>query len=382
MIFGLCWIGLDRVMSSNHIAIFVKYLSVGGVQKIMVRLANEFADRGYKVDLVLAKGEGPLANDVNPDVRVVALESHRMWWALPNLMRYLRTETPDTLLAAGWQVNVIAAWAKLLSLTGFRLVLSVRTSITRQSRNSNVWFAPLNPWAVKVFYPVADAIHTLSEGVLADLSEVSNAAAQKGTVVYNPVFSQALLAKAREDVSNPWFSQKNDGPILLGVGRLGPQKNFALLIRAFARLEPRRNARLVMLGDGEERGELERITRELNVQERVDFMGFVDNPYKYMANASLLVMSSTFEGFGNVLVEALACGCPVVSTDCPSGPREILEDGKWGHLVPVGDEEALAKAMRTSLNEEHDPERLRQRAMHFSVDEAVDEYLDLLFPNA
>jgi len=367
-------------MEAKRIAIFVKYLSVGGVQKIMVRLANEFADRGHKVDLVLAKGEGPLARDVSPDVRIVALESHRMWWALPNLMRYLSRTKPDTLLAAGWQVNLIATWAGLLSLTSFRLVLSVHSNITQQSENSDVWYAPYNPLAVKIFYPIADAIVVVSGGILDDLSTISSAVAENGQVVYNPVVDQNLLAKSREDVSHPWFAPEENVPVLLGVGRFGPEKNFALLLRAFAEVSRDREVRLVMVGDGEERDRLEQLTRKMGVQSRVDFVGFEENPYKYMARASLLVMSSRFEGFGSVLVEALACGCPIVSTDCPSGPREILEEGRWGRLVPVDDQEALVEAINESLNEEHDPERLRQRAMDFSVDKAVDNYLDALFP--
>lgn len=367
-------------MRSGHIAIFVKYLSVGGLQKIMVRLANEFAARGYRVELILAKGKGPLVNDVASNVRIVALESHRMWWALPNLVRYLRESKPDTLLAAGWQVNVIAVWARLVSLAAFRLVLSVHSNITQQSRRSNVWYARFNPWAVKVFYPLADAIGTVSRGILDDLANTSRLAAEKGRVVYNPVVDQTLMAKSREEVSHPWFDQEDGVPTLLGVGRLGPQKNFALLIRAFAKVHRHRNVRLAILGDGEERDELETLARRLGVQDRIDFVGFVENPYKYMAKASLLVMSSNFEGLPSVLVEALACGCPVVSTDCPSGPREILEDGEWGHLVPVRDEEALTEAISEALAEEHNPERLHRRAMDFSVERAVDEYLDLLLP--
>lgn len=369
-------------MESQHIAIFIKYLSVGGLQKILVRLANEFADRGHRVDLVLAKGEGPLAREVGPDVRIVALDSHRMWWGLPKLMRYLRQSKPDTLLVAGWQVNVIATWAKLLSLTPFRLVVSVRSNITQQSENSDVWYAPYNPLAVKILYPLADAIIAISRGILKDLADISSRAAKKGHVVYNPTVDRDLIEKSRQEVSHPWFAQESNVPVLLGVGRLSFQKNFALLLRAFAGLSRRRNVRLVVLGDGEGRAKLRKLTRKLNVQDRVDFVGFVENPYKYMANASLLVMSSRFEGFGNVLVEALACGCPVVSTDCPSGPREILEDGKWGRLVPVGDDEALAEAMDEALAEEHDPDRLRRRAQDFSVEKAVDNYLDVLIPNA
>lgn len=362
-------------------AIFVKSLSVGGVQKIMVRLANEFSARGHEIDLVLAKGEGTLADEVAASVRIIDLENHRMWWALPTLMRYLRRNKPDTLLAAGWQVNVIASWARFLSFTAFRLVLSVRSNITQQSRRSEVWYAPFNPWAVKIFYPLADAIGTVSKGILDDLAGISRLAARKGRVVYNPVVDQTLLAKSREELSHPWFDREDDVPTLLGVGRLGPQKNFALLIRAFAALSRHRNARLVILGSGEERDELARLARRLGVQNRVDFVGFVENPYKYMARASLTVMSSNFEGLPSVLVEALACGCPVVSTDCPSGPREILEDGKWGRLVPVGNQEALTEAMAQSLDEDHDPERLRRRAMDFSVENAVDEYLRLLLPD-
>jgi len=365
-------------MESEHIAIFVKHLSVGGVQKIMVRLANEFADRGHRVDLVVAKGTGPLARDVAPDVRIVPLESHRMWWALVYLMRYLRRFRPDAVLAAGWQVNVIATWTKLLRLASFRLILSVRSNITQQARNSNVWYAPLNPWAVKTFYPLADAVVAVSGGILDDLSTISSAAAEKGRVVYNPVVDQNLMAKSRADVSHPWFGQEDAVPILLGVGRFGPQKNFSLLLRAFAEVCRDREVRLVMLGDGEERDQLEELTRKMDVQDRVDFVGFAENPYKYMARASLLVMSSRFEGLPSVLVEALACGCPVVSTDCPSGPREILEDGEWGRLVPVGDEKALANAITESLDEEHDPERLRARAEDFSVEKAVNDYLEVI----
>ena len=369
-------------MESQHIALFAKHLSVGGLQKITVRLANEFARRGHTVDLVLAKGRGPLESEVASDVQIVALRSHRMWGALPNLLRYLKRSQPDVLLAAGWQVNVIAIWTKMLSLTSFRLVVSVHTNATRQSEISNAWYARFSLPAIKVFYPFADAIIAVSKGVLEDLSGISSRAAENGHVIYNPTVDQDLFKKAHQELSHPWFTEKNDVPVLLGVGRMGSQKNFSLLIRAFAQLCRHREARLVLLGDGDERRALEALTHVLNVQDSVEFVGFEENPYKYMANASLFVLSSKFEGFGLVLVEALACGCPVVSTDCPSGPREVLEGGKWGRLVPAGDEEALAKAMDESLSEEHDPERLCRRAMDFSVDKVVDNYLDILFPNA
>lgn len=368
-------------MESRHIALFAKQLSVGGLQKITVRLANEFAKRGHTVDLVLAKGQGPLEDEVASNVQIVALKSQRMWWAMPNLLYYLRESKPDVLLSAGWQVNLIAIWAKLVSSVPFRLVVSVHTNATRQSETSNVWYARFSLLAIKLFYPFANAIITVSRGVLKDLSDISYRVAENGHVIYNPTVDQDLFEKAHQEPDHPWFTGTNDVPVLLGVGRLGPQKNFALLIRSFAKLRRHREARLVLLGDGSRRSELETLTCELNVQEKVEFLGFERNPYKYMANASLFVLSSKFEGFGIVIVEALACGCPVVSTDCPSGPREILDDGKWGRLVPMGDEAALAEAMLEALDEEHDPDRLRRRAQDFSVDTIVDDYLDVLFPD-
>jgi len=364
-------------MESQHIALFAKHLSVGGLEKITVRLANEFARRGHTVDLVLAKGRGPLESEVASDVQIVALRSHRMWGALPNLLRYLKRSQPDVLLAAGWQVNVIAIWTKMLSLTSFRLVVSVHTNATRQSEISNAWYARFSLPAIKVFYPFADAIIAVSKGVLEDLSGISSRAAENGHVIYNPTVDQDLFKKAHQELSHPWFTEKNDVPVLLGVGRMGSQKNFSLLIRAFAQLCRHREARLVLLGDGDERRALEALTHVLNVQDSVEFVGFEENPYKYMARADVFVLSSRSEGLPTVLIEALACGCPIVSTDSSEGVREILGNGEFGTLVPVGDREALADAITIGLTHDSSPVRLRRRANDFKIQNAVKEYLSL-----
>ena len=194
---------------------------------------------------------------------------------------------------------------------------------------------------------MADKIIAVSEGVLEDLSSISLRAARKGRVICNPVVDSEISQGAEEPISHPWIEEKNV-PVVLGVGRLAPQKNFDLLLRAFARMKKERDARLIILGDGSQRGQLESRIEALGIGNHVDLLGFVANPYPFMSGASLFTLSSDYEGFGTVLVEALACGSPVVSTGCPSGPREVLEDGKWGRLVPVGDEEALAAAMRNS----------------------------------
>jgi len=368
-------------MESKHIAIFIRYLPMGGIQKIAVRLANEFAKRGHTVDLVLAKGKGALVDEVHHEVRVVALNKSRVWLALPALWKYLLRRRPQALLSLGFSANVLSSILNMLVPYELGVFISVRSNMSRFAQNDQVWYSRWVPSIIQSAYPLADKIITVSEGVLDDLSSISPRAARRGCVIYNPVFNSEMLQEAEEPVSHPWLKQ-DAPPVILGVGRLTPQKNFDLLLRAFKRVHRERGARLIILGDGNQREKLGEQIEALDLADHVDLHGFVDNPYPFMKRASLLVLSSDYEGLPSVPIQALACGCPVVATDCPSGPREILEDGEWGRLVPVGDEEALAEAITESLNETHDPECLRQRAMDFSVDKAVDNYLDTLFPEA
>jgi glycosyltransferase involved in cell wall biosynthesis len=206
----------------------------------------------------------------------------------------------------------------------------------------------------------------------------------KVKVIYNPTVTPEIFRKATEPVQHPWFVD-NRVPIILAAGRLHRQKDFPTLLRAFSLLRQNRPCRLVILGDGKKRRRkaLRQLAKQLGIEKDVSLPGFVENPFAYMARANLFVLSSAWEGFGNVIVEALACGCPVVSTDCRSGPREILDNGRYGRLVPVGDPEALARAMLEALDDPDNPcdrETRIQRAMEFSVDKIVDEYLKVLLP--
>jgi glycosyltransferase involved in cell wall biosynthesis len=199
-------------------------------------------------------------------------------------------------------------------------------------------------------------------------------------VIHNPVVDSSIPVKARESIDHPWL-RVEDHRVILGIGRFMPQKDFPLLLRAFARVKRQANdTKLILLGDGPDRRELRSLAKDLNIEGGVDMPGFVSNPYAYLSRASLFVLSSIHEGLPTVLVEALACGCPVVSTNCPSGPDEILEGGTWGPLVPVGDVSALAQAMITTLESPPDAAQLKQRAESFSVDAAVDRYYKALFP--
>jgi len=233
---------------------------------------------------------------------------------------------------------------------------------------------------IRCVYPWADAIVAVSNGVADDLSLTAGIPRERITTIYNPVVMPELHEKARAALNHPWFAPGTP-PVLLGAGRLVAQKDFTTLIKAFARVRAVRPARLMILGEGEQRGSLEGLARELGVSADVTLPGFVLNPFPYMARASVFVLSSAWEGLPGVLIQALACGCPVVSTDCPSGPVEILENGKYGPLVPVGDDEVLAQAILSVLNTLPDRDRLRAQAAMFSMARAADQYLKVLLGN-
>ena len=217
----------------------------------------------------------------------------------------------------------------------------------------------------------------VSEGVSDSLETVARVPRDRITTIYNPVVTPDLHDKAAEQPDHPWL--RDDGaPVVLAAGRLEQQKDYPTLIRAFARLATRRPCRLVILGEGSKRKEIEGLVEESGLTDRVSLPGWVENPFAFMARASLFVLSSRWEGLPTVLVEALACGCPCVSTDCPSGPTEILRNGEIGPLVPVGDGAALAEAMDHVLDHPTDRPILRQQAKDFSAERAVDTYEKLL----
>ena len=221
--------------------------------------------------------------------------------------------------------------------------------------------------------PLADGIVAVSEGVAADLRGQVPRAAGKIVTIHNPVVGPGLAEQAAEAVEHPWFG---DGePVVLAVGRMAAEKDYPTLLRAFAEVARSRAARLVILGQGPERESLLELAARLGIGDRFDLPGFDVNPFRYMARASVFVLSSRFEGFPNVLAQAMACGSPVVSTDCRSGPSEMLEGGKWGRLVPVGDWRAMAGAIEATLDDPMPAEELRARAAVYSVEASVEGYM-------
>ena len=337
----------------RKLAIFLPGLYEGGAERTMLNLAEGLAGRGHAVDLVLAQSEGPYLAQVPQSVRLVELNRrhvsfYRILVSLPALILYLRRERPDALLSA-LNANIIAIWAGFLSGKPQRIAICEQSTPSNQNRQLPVWYGTVMNQLVRRFYPWASEIIAVSEGVADDLSQVYAIPRNRIRVIYNPVITPAIQAKAREPVEHPWFVPGGP-PVVLGIGRLTTAKGFSILIRAFAQVRRSLAARLLILGEGEKRTELESLVRALDLEEDVCLCGWVSNPYSYLTKASLFVLSSRWEGLPTVLVEALYCGTPVISTDCPAGPREILREGRHGLLVPVGDVDSMAQAMRAVLS--------------------------------
>ncbi len=364
------------MLKDTFVSLFLPSLTGGGAERVMLHLAQGLAERNLKIDIVLQNAEGPYLTQVPPGVRVIDLKSPGILSKTLALRRYLRQEQPNVLLSAIDNVNV-GGWAQRLAGVSTRVVISVHNNLSYYLANDTGVTGRLRPYLLRYFYRWADGIVAVSQGVAEDLSCMTGLPLESIRVIYNPVVTPDIFEKAKEPINHPWFAP-GEPSVILGVGRLIRQKDFPTLIQAFARVRQHRPVRLMILGEGENRPQLETLVRELSLEGEVFLPGFAENPYSYMNKAAVFVLSSAHEGFGNVIAEAMAAGTSVVSTNCKSGPAEILEDGKYGRLVPVGDVDALADAILATLSKPTDPEVLRERSRAFSVERAVEQYLEVL----
>lgn len=363
---------------SKRVALLLPSLQGGGVRRMMVNLARGLTGEGLPVDMVLGQVTGSYLDQLPPQVRLVDLRSPRTSLALPALVRYLKRERPSALLSAMEHVNLLALAARRLARLPLRVVVGVHAVYSYEwrhfARRRNRLLVPL---LVRRLYPQADAVVAVSEGVAADLAAAAGLPRERISVIHNPVVTPELLRLIDEPAGHPWFAA-GEPPVVLSAGRLTAEKDFPTLLRAFARLRRRLPARLLIVGEGTERPHLEALARELELQDDFALPGFTANPYRYMSRAAVFALSSKWEGFGNVLVEALAAGLPVVSTDCPGGPSEILGQGRYGRLLPPGDEEALAGALEETIKRPPPRELLRRRAMDFTLERIVPLYRKVL----
>ncbi len=363
--------GADRA-----IAFFLPSLCGGGAERVIVNLAQGISERGIPVDLVLAAAEGPLFEQVPAAVRLVDLRASRVLRSLGPLTGYLRRERPRALVASMGHANVVALWAARLARRSTPVVVTVHNTLSQTSREQGGLAGRLWPHLLRTFYPWAAAIVAVSQGAADDLARTAGLPRDRVEVIYNPVITPAMLALARQVPDHPWLAA-GQPPVILGVGRLTRQKDFATLVRAFAEIRRHRAARLIILGEGEERPALQALVAELGLDNDVALPGFRENAMAYMAGSTVFVLSSGWEGLPTVLIEALAAGTRVVSTDCRSGPREILQDGRLGVLVPVGDVAGLAGGVLDALTRPRyalPPDSLTP----FTRDAAVDHYIRLI----
>ncbi len=394
----------------HHVALLLPSLAGGGVARVVLNLAESMLRHGHRVDLVLCDGGGAYRDQLPPGLHRVVLRRGIPLFArglafaadpgglrelalpvllalrgapalagLGDLVRYLRQERPGALIAAKTHTNLVALWARRLAGAPTRLLISQHSMLSEEIAGPEVrkWRWRHLSGLVARTYPLADAIVAVSDAAADDLAATAGVPRQRITTVHNPVDARRIAEQLREPVEHPWFAI-GEPPVVLGAGRLRASKDFPTLLRAFARVRRVRPAHLVVLGEGPERAALADLALRLGIGEDVWMPGFVDNPFAYMARSGVFALSSRHEALGNVLVEALASGCPVVATDCPGGVSEILQGGAVGGLVPVGDPGALASAILSALEHPGDPESRLRRAQAFRPDRAAHGYLSAL----
>lgn len=368
-------------MNKKKVSIFLPGLYGGGAERILLNLAEGFTAHGVLVDIVLAQNEGAFTKQIPQKARMVPLReknrnSLRTITALPSLVRYLKHEKPDVLLSA-LHGNLIAVWAKILARTATKVVLTEHNTFSQENKAMYPRMQRLNAILVRWFYPLSDEIIAVSMGVADDLARSVKINRNRIKVIYNPIINDTLFVKASKVPGHPWYSDSHK-PIAISIGRLTEQKDYSTLLDAFRIASSETDARLVILGEGEDRNSLTKKIEALGLQDIVSMPGFVDNPYAYLAHSSIFILSSRWEGLPTVLVEAMACGLPVISTDCPSGPREILKNGKYGRLIPVGDIAALSSAILDGVKGMI-PSPPRESWTEFTVKHTVEQYLSLMF---
>lgn len=362
---------------AGRISILLPDLRSGGAERLHVDLAREWQARGFQVEFLLRHARGELLEVLPAGITVTDLNVERVRGLLLPLARHLRRTRPDVLLAAMWPLTVVAPLAARLAGFRGRVVVSEHSPLSlAYARRGNLHRRLLKA-SQRLLYPLASARVGVSAGVADDLARTSGLARSCFEVIHNPA-ARGQVDGCASPV--PASLASVGGPVILTVGRLKKVKRHDLLLQAFTRLPVALGATLCIVGDGPEHAALEAMVDALDLRGRVLLPGYVADPTPYYARADVFVLSSDYEGFGNVIVEAMEFGVPVVSTNCVAGPAEILCDGRFGRLVPVGDAAALAEAMQAALAEPGDGDALRARARDFDVSKVSERYLDVLSP--
>ncbi|MBX3046476.1 MAG: glycosyltransferase [Anaerolineales bacterium] len=361
----------------SRVALLVASFRAGGVERVTINLANELARRGYQVDLVvLSAAGGALRSGVGQTVTVFDLRSSRSLYGVRALANYFKQHQPDIFISNQTHLNILSIFASWRAKSRALLYVVEHNHMTSVVRNSKKLADRLRPLLARLFYPYAHKVLAVSQDAADDLAALAGFQNEEIFVVYNSILPGDFSSQAELPAEDPWFKEIQE-PFVIAVGRLAPQKAFDTLIRAMDKVNQSRPVQLLILGEGGERANLEALVEQLALQEIVSLPGYVDNPLRYVARANLFVLSSLWEGLPSVLIEAMACGTSVVSTNCPAGPREILHNGFYGKLVPVGDATEMAQAILEVLADPQDARQLKERAKQYIAPYAAESYIQL-----
>ncbi|MDY7015656.1 MAG: glycosyltransferase [Cyanobacteriota bacterium] len=367
-----------------RIAFLARFLSGGLEQVILNTLKGLSKYPNISLDLVVHCTDRLDRSCLPEGVRIIDLKTpvdarlQSAFKLIFPLIGYLRREKPQILFSHLIYTNVVTVIARAIARIPLSLILVEHNLLFSNSGKPDEPQSRLILRTMRWLYPRAEGVVAVSRGMARALEERLGWLEGAISTIYNPVIDEDLLAKAQISPQHPWL-ETTQPPVFLAAGRLTVAKDFPTLIQAFAQTRERLpGVRLLILGEGPQRIQLELMAKKLGLETEIAFPGFVKNPYAYMSRAPVFVLSSRWEGLPTVLIEAIACGCQVVATDCPHGPREILAEGKYGHLVPVGDVETLAKAMQHAIEHPIAPSQLQARSQDFSIDRAVSQYLNLL----
>ncbi len=365
----------------TRVVFFLPTLECGGTERNTVNLLKSLSREQYALSLLLAERKGDFIKDIPADVLIESFETPRLRHLFFKLVDYFKQEKADVFVSAFPRFNAVVLLAKWIAGGKTKVVVTEHLSFSLLSKNaktpSHRFIARfLFPYFIRFFYPSANSIICVSRGIADEISLMMGHG-KNVRVIYNPVADDSIAQKAQENPGHPWFADTAI-PVIVMVARLSKTKDQPTLFEALEIIRTKQPARLMIIGDGSERQKLENLVSQLGLSGSIALLGYQDNPYRYMKRASVFVLSSLQEGFGNVIVEAMACGAPVVATDCPSGPAEIIQEGQNGLLVPAQNAKALAAAIIKILN---DPalarkfsEEGKKRAQFFSVKNSVEQY--------
>ena len=356
---------------------FIPDLSGGGAERMILNLAGGLVSKGHDVSVVIATSTKNIAYAVPLNVKIIELGCSRTILSVFKLQKLLRESKPQVLLSTIFYACLVAVVSVRLSFVKIVNILRVENSLRSYLAGMGFWSISCFSFLIRFFFTKSTYVVGVSQGLANEMVEYWRIPSKKVVKIYNPVVSDEITGTIIDDHAHPWFGK--GFKIILGIGRFNPQKDFSTLIHAFSLLENKNGLRLIILGDGEERQALQALVESLGLKDLVDLPGFVSNPFVYMKQADVFVLSSRYEGLPGALIQAMACGCQVVSTDCPYGPDEILMKGKFGFLVPVNDAQMLMQGITQALSHPKDRQQIIQRAGDFSVSASLEQYEKLFF---